>query len=413
MRRIEMVNERGRPLVALYGSDRKDSRTFQTPQVAEEPAEREPVPYVTYILTGINVVIFLLMMAVGHGNIGSVAEMFGAKVNGLIQQGQWWRLLTPIFLHGSLFHLLSNSLSLVWFGSGIERLYGARKYLLLYLIAGVAGNIASYYHMLGMSGLSLGASGAIFGLVGAGLMFPIRFRALLPKDAPSRILGQILPIAAINLFIGFTTPSIDNWAHMGGLAGGAILALFLIPDALTEREPGRVSTAVLSTACVAVALITLLAGFKQWQWARNNLPMNTYRIGAGDDLWWHIGIPLDWKPISGSQAWAGPKGTRLDIVDSLEDPRLLEDVQKTSEQVQPNIKVDGHPGWQIRAKIGSETSDLFLVPIYGRVEEFLFHPSDYANTQYVNTVNQILRSVHFDHEPQPAPQPVPQPSSAP
>lgn len=395
-----MVQEHGRPVVSLYGSERNPPPTVRSRQLVEVPAEREPRPYVTYLLTGVNVVVFLLMMAVGHGNVDSVAEMFGAKVNVLIQQGQWWRLLTPIFLHGSWLHLLSNSLSLIWFGSGIERLYGARKYLLIYFVAGVAGNIASYIHM---PELSLGASGAIFGLVGAGLMFPIRFRSLLPAEAPRQILGQILPIAAINLFIGSTTPSIDNWAHMGGLAGGAIVALFLIPDALTDRQPRRGPDVALTAACVGVLLVILLAVFQQWRWAAKNRPMATYEIGTQNDAWWHIGIPTDWKPVQGSLAWTGPKGNRLDIVDSVEDPRLLEDVQATNARVKPNIKVDGHPGWQIRAKIGQETSDLFLVPVYDRVVEFIFHPSDYANPQYVNLVNQILRSVHFDHAPPPLP----------
>jgi membrane associated rhomboid family serine protease len=374
--------------------------TVRRQQIVEEPGEPEPRPYITYLLTGINVVIFLLMMAVGHGNVDSVAEMFGAKVNQLIQQGQWWRLLTPVFLHGSWLHLLTNSLSLVWFGSGIERLYGARKYLLIYFIAGVAGNIASYLHT---TGLSLGASGAIFGLVGAGLMFPIRFRSLLPPDAPKQILGQIVPIAAINLFIGSTTPSIDNWAHMGGLAGGAFVALFLIPDALKDRQPTRVQNTLLSTACVVVALLTLLAGFKQWQWAMKNRPMATYEIGNGNTSWWRIGIPTDWTAQKGALVWTSPKGNHLDIVDSTEDPRLLDAVQLTSEKVKPNVKVDGHPGWQIQAKLGNKTSDLILVPIYDRVVEFIFDPSEPANIQYVNAVNQILRSVHFDHAPPPLP----------
>ena len=399
---MELTQGHGRPVVSLYGSDRQTPPNVRRPQIVEEPGEPEPRPYATYLLTGVNVAIFLLMMAVGHGNIDSVAEMFGAKVNQLIQQGQWWRLLTPIFLHGSLLHLLTNSVSLVWFGSGIERLYGARKYLLIYFISGVAGNIASYLHTRGVpAGMSLGASGAIFGLVGAGLMFPIRFRALLPKDAPSRILGQIVPIAAINLFIGSTTPSIDNWAHMGGLVGGAFMALFLIPDALTDRLPSRLQNALISAACVAIALLTLLAGFKQWQWAAVNRPMETYEIGSANDVWWHIGIPTDWKGSHDSLVWTGPKGNSLKIVDSEDDPRLLDAADLARAQAKPNILVDGHPGWQIRGRIGKATTDLYLIPVYNRVVEFIFLSADPTSSAYGNVVNQILRSVHFDHAPAP------------
>ncbi len=400
MRQIEIATGQGRPLFALFGAGERGPQTIHNQRLVEEPAEREPVPYVTYVLTAINVIVFLMMMAVGrHGdNIDSVAEMFGAKVNVLIQHGQWWRLITPIFLHGSLLHLGSNLLSLVWFGRGIERLYGARKYLLIYFVAGVAGNIASYIHM---PGLSLGASGAIFGLVGAGLMFPIRFRSLLPADAPSQILGQILPIAAINLFIGFTTPSIDNWAHMGGLAGGAIVALFLMPDAIADRRPHPALNAFLSVACACVVLITLLAGFKQWQWAMMNPPLDPYRIGSKDDLWWHVGIPTDWKSADGVLTWKAPDGTRLHIADSGEDPQLPEEVRAVSERAKPNVTVDGHAGWQVQASLGNDRSDLFLVPVYDRVVAFMFQPPTTPKPRYVNSINQILRSVHFDHAPAP------------
>ncbi|MCW3055133.1 MAG: hypothetical protein JWN14_4303 [Chthonomonadales bacterium] len=405
MQHIDIVPGQARPRVTFYGSDRRQPPTvsYQPPTVSnqpnvEEPAEREPRPYMTYLLTAINVGVFLLMMAVGHGKIDAVAEMFGAKVNFLIQQGQWWRLLTPVFLHGSVVHLLTNSLSLIWFGSSIEKLYGARKYLVIYFIAGIAGNIASYMHS---PALSLGASGAIFGLVGAGLMFPIRFRSLLPPGAPKQILNQILPIAVINLFIGSTTPSIDNWAHMGGLAGGAIVALFLIPDALTERHPSRIQSGSLSAVCLCLLMVTLLAGFKQWKWATRNYvqvqPLAIYEIDS--PAWWHIGIPTDWKPVQGATAWTGPKGNRLDILDSSEDARLLAEAQATSERVKPNINVDGHPAWQIRAQIGGETSDVFLIPIYGRIVELIFHPSDYANLRYVTVLSQILGSIHFEHAP--------------
>ncbi len=407
MRQIAIVSGHGRPVVSLYGSAQRVPPTVRPQQQVEEPAEREPRPYMTYLLTGINLSIFLWMMAVGRGNIDSVAELFGAKVNVLIQHGQWWRLLTPVFLHGSWLHLLSNSLSLIWFGGSIERLYGARKYLMIYFVAGVMGNIASYMHS---PALSLGASGAIFGLVGAGLMFPIRFRSLLPPEAPSKILGQIVPIAAINLFIGQTTPSIDNWAHMGGLVGGAMVALFLIPDALTDRDPPRIQDLLLSIACVAALLITLLAGFLQWNWARkewkaasDEATMVMYTLPTTTDPWWHVGLPKSWKPVDSAQAWTGPNGLRLDITDSVEDPRLLDEVRATSQQIQPNIKVDGHPGWQIRAKIDNEMSDVFFVPIYGRVIELVFHPSDYANIKYVNLLEQIIHSVHFDHAPADAP----------
>lgn len=397
MRQIEIAAAHRPPLVLRYGGERREPPRPGIRQQGEEAAEPEPRPLLTYLLVAINVAVFLLMMKVGHGRIQDVAEMFGAKVNADIRRGEWWRLLTPVFLHGSVLHLASNSLSLVLFGGGIERLYGVRKYLIIYFVAGVAGNLASFMHS---PALSLGASGAIFGLVGAGLMFPIRFRSLLAPDAPGKILQQIVPIAAINLFIGATTPAIDNWAHMGGLVGGALAALFLIPDALTDRRPRRASDALLTVVCIGIVLITLLAGFKQWQWAMHNVPLETYEIGSQNDPWWELGVPTDWKPV-GNTTWVSPSGVRLEVMDSTENPRLLSNVEATRQRIRPNIKIDGYPGWQIRVKDGAETSDLFVVPVYDRVVELIFQPSDYANRRYVDIVDEIIRNIHFDHAPQP------------
>lgn len=423
MRQIDIANGHCPPVGALYGSDRRDPPSVSYRQRVQEPERRRrdegadagPPPVITYLLTGINVVIFLLMMKVGNGNISEVAEIFGAKVNVLIQHGQWWRLLTPVFLHGSWMHLISNSLSLFWFGSGIERLYGPRKYLLIYFFAGVAGNIASYMHS---PALSLGASGAIFGLVGAGLMFPIRFRALLPPDAPSKILGQIVPIAAINLFIGTTTPAIDNWAHMGGLAGGALVALFLIPDALMDRPPRRMADVSLTLVCIGVLAITLLAGLKQWGWARqeqapppeSNVALKIVPLGTAEDAWWHVGIPTDWKQEEG-QSWTSAQGQRLDVMDSTEDPQLIADVQATAQKAKPNIEMGGRPGWKIHVKINNSTSDLFVVPVYNRVVALLFTPGDDTGGPTTPLINQIVHSVHFDHVPVSNPQPPASPAA--
>ena len=144
-------------------------------------------PIVTYSLLAIIWGVFFAMSAVSHWHISSfpdqVCDLFGDKQNSRIITGghlvQWWRFITPIFLHGGLLHICVNSFSLYIIGKQLEPFYGSRRYFLIFMAAGIAGVLASFRFS---QNPSLGASGALFGLVGAGIVFPIRFRSLI---APS------------------------------------------------------------------------------------------------------------------------------------------------------------------------------------------------------------------------------------
>lgn len=151
--------------------------------------------------------------------------LWGAKINPAIAEGQWWRLVTPIFIHGSLLHFLANGYSLFVLGPGLERFYGAGRFSMLFLLSGVAGVTASYWFN---ASPSVGASGAIFGLIGAHAVLLYRNRDLLGEQGRAS-LQSILLIAGINLLFGFTTTFIDNWGHIGGLVGGLALAWFIGP----------------------------------------------------------------------------------------------------------------------------------------------------------------------------------------
>lgn len=146
-------------------------------------------------------------------------ELLGAKVNSLILQGEVWRLITPVLLHGSLLHIAFNMYALFAVGPSLERHYGHWRYLVLYLIGGFAGNTLSF---LLSSNPSVGASTAIFGLVAAETVFILMNRALFGSRARS-ILINLVVIIVVNLAIGMS-PGIDNWGHLGGLLGGAIFA---------------------------------------------------------------------------------------------------------------------------------------------------------------------------------------------
>lgn len=176
-------------------------------------------PFVTYTLLGLNVFIFLLQFySQTTFGVDRVAAM-GMKVNELIVAGQFWRLFTPMFLHGSILHLAFNMYALFIFGPGLERHYGHGRFVALFLLAGFAGNVISFMFS---AAPSLGSSTAIFGLLGAEGVFLYHNQRLLGGSA-RRALNNIIVIAVINFVIGLQ-PGIDNWGHLGGLLGGTLFA---------------------------------------------------------------------------------------------------------------------------------------------------------------------------------------------
>lgn len=154
-----------------------------------------------------------------------VLIFFGAKVNELIVEGQTWRLFTAMFIHIGVFHLLVNLYALFALGPLVEGYYGSLRFLAIYLIGGLFGSLASYAFS---DAVSAGASGAIFGLAGAITVFFMRYRDNFGAHGRS-ILQNMLVIIGINLVFGLTVPGIDNWGHIGGLIGGALVAFGLMP----------------------------------------------------------------------------------------------------------------------------------------------------------------------------------------
>jgi rhomboid protease GluP len=231
----------------------------------------------TFIFIIVNVFVFLLtLFAAGGGNnelrFNAVLIAYGAKVNYLIQQGQWWRFVTPIFLHGGFPHLLMNMYGLWILGPYVERLYGSAKFVVFWVLTGIAGVVASYLtvrpalHAGGPIGrflfkaedvASVGASGALFGLIGVLFVFGIKFRHELPEGFKRAFGTGMLPTILLNIFIGYVFPFIDNAAHMGGLLAGGLLALFVG----YKRPHERAGVAVFWHILQAGALVIVVASF--------------------------------------------------------------------------------------------------------------------------------------------------------
>lgn len=195
------------------------------PQQAVRVAMPSLAPTATYIILGFTVLIYLLQMAstmILNGD--DLPLMLGARVTELIREGQWWRFITPVFLHGSVAHIFFNMYALFSLGTFLERHFGHARFVALYFLGAFAGNVFSF---LLTEGYSVGASTAVFGLVAAEVIFFYQNRKLFGGQAKQAI-GNAVFIIAINLFIGLS-PGIDNWGHVGGLIGGAMFAWFAGP----------------------------------------------------------------------------------------------------------------------------------------------------------------------------------------
>ena len=207
-------------------------------------------PIITYVILGLTILIYLFQemskagilrepfMALGSLIMGSqlmdllitqsgsqdLPLLIGAKISPLIVAGQYWRLITPALLHASLAHIGFNMYALFAIGPSLESHYGRWRYLALYLLGALGGNILSFWLS---TGLSVGASTAIFGLVAAQGVFIYQNRALFGAQA-RKMLNNVIFIVAINLMLGLTG-GIDNWGHLGGLLTGLAFAWFAGP----------------------------------------------------------------------------------------------------------------------------------------------------------------------------------------
>ncbi len=175
-------------------------------------------PIVTYIIIALCIIMFLVS---GGGYNVNLLLLFGANYGPLVRNGEIYRLITCMFLHGGIVHIVLNMYSLFIIGPRIEDFFGKKKFILIYLLSGISASLLS----IGINGntISIGASGAIFGLFGALIYFANNYRGYIGAVIKS----QVVPIVIYNLLIGFFIPGIDIYGHIGGLIGGLIVANML------------------------------------------------------------------------------------------------------------------------------------------------------------------------------------------
>lgn len=180
--------------------------------------------YITYMLMFINILIYILEIYFS-GNLFNIdiytLIIMGAKYNVLIDNGEIYRLVTAGFLHGGIIHLLFNMAALKSIGEDIEIYYGKIKYLIIYFLSLIGGTLASY--IFSENSVSVGASGAIFGLLGATLIFAIKNKEKVSK----KYFKSIVEVIVLNVLIGLSLSNIDNYAHLGGLLSGSIISFVI------------------------------------------------------------------------------------------------------------------------------------------------------------------------------------------
>mgnify|MGYP003301457752 CR=1 FL=1 len=211
-------------------------------------------PIITYILITLCILMFGAMYIFGKGSEDSLTLLaFGANLDVLVESGQIYRLFTCMFLHIGIMHLICNMYSLYVIGKEVENLYGKLIFLVKYILSGISGSILSL--AFNSNTISVGASGAIFGLLGALLYFGYYYRTYLGATIKS----SVLPVIILNLIIGFTSNGIDNFAHIGGLIGGIFASMMVgVPDKSSTTDKANGCTLLL----IYITFLIYLAFFK-------------------------------------------------------------------------------------------------------------------------------------------------------
>jgi membrane associated rhomboid family serine protease len=201
---------------------------------------RTDQPFVSWGLIGLNVLVYLITVGQGSGINSPGGTLFAkwALFGPAVANGDWWRLLTAAFLHANILHIALNMLAVGWLGAPVERFIGHLRYLALYLVSGLAGSAGAL--IANPTSVTVGASGAIFGILGALL--------IIEYQATGSLAGQAFTLIVINLAFSLTTNGISVGGHVGGLVGGVLAMLAMSRfgrGSIAYGRPGVLGVAAL------------------------------------------------------------------------------------------------------------------------------------------------------------------------
>ncbi|MBR8537793.1 rhomboid family intramembrane serine protease [Carboxylicivirga sediminis] len=317
---------------ALYELERRRKAALNTPpakvQEVETPVEEEEetnkrksfrevvealIPdtnyYVTPIIIYLNILIYVVMVLMGvHPVEPSIEALidWGGNLRELTLVDEQWRLLSSTFLHGGIFHLLLNMYALLFIGKEIETQIGSSKFLFAYLFTGVLASVASV--AINDNIVSVGASGAIFGMYGVLISLLLLKAIELPQETRKNFVTSVFSFVGYNLAFGFTKEGIDNAAHIGGLVSGLIIgAAYYVTNNKTHGTKAVMTTSTLAVVLLIAALPVIIPN----QLGKYNVLMNQFveteekalsfsnlQSNAGDDTYFRViteeGIP-NWK----------------------------------------------------------------------------------------------------------------------
>lgn len=217
--------------------------------IKAEEVFKPKYPTITYILIFINAVLFILPFA--FNKYDSLMNMLCLHKYSVLIGKEYYRLFTAMFMHGNILHLLFNMYALYVIGTQLESFIGKAKYLIVYIFSGLTASLLSLA-FLSDNAISIGASGAIFGLMGALLYFGYHYRVYLGNVMKS----QIIPLIILNLLLGFMMTGIDNAAHIGGLIGGFLILMALgikYKSKTSERINGTIITIIYTAFLIYIA----------------------------------------------------------------------------------------------------------------------------------------------------------------
>ena len=238
--------------------------------VTFDPRIPKYTPVITRAIISLIIVMYIVEIFFNALYSEKAIILLGAKWNEGITQGEYWRFITPVLLHGNLIHLLLNVIALNIFANELESIYGTLRFLLIFLLSSWGATLTSYAFS---TGIAIGASGALFGIIGGLIIFFFRQREKV--TGATMKFKAMYTLVIINLLLGLFLPRIDNSAHLGGLITGLTVGWFISPEYHVEKDEQHEKLLIVKKADKNRVLSGLILIITILFWL-TNLTINTY-----------------------------------------------------------------------------------------------------------------------------------------